>query len=322
MKIVSWNIRNVGRSKLTNSFSTTFRSVGLGNNVLDYIINIVMGSSVWGNINTTVPADIFVIIELKSGGTRKGDDASGAAEPVLKSIVAAMNTIASGNSSLSPNYDYDYVKPKIVGYHESVGVIFNKKSLNYVSSSIVKDNNNNNILPRTPFQVDFQTVVGSNAMSIMGIHAPPTSGSGYTLYKDPIQFARTLSSAPALTGGTNMSVMGDYNCAPNSVYNSGSGNVGWSFTGYTTSIPNGTLTSVRLSVDNSQLPPANYLSAAYDNLLRNFNPTGVSQNVLDTIGNARNVTVSPATPLYPTNVVMVLNNFNIVSDHLPITMQF
>lgn len=316
MKIISWNLKNIGANKLANAFTPAFQAYGLGNNVLDYMMNVVMGSAVWNNINPTVPADIFVVIELKCGGHNKGYQPPGPVSPTLQAITAAMNLVVANTPAYVGNYNYNFVNPLIVGRHEAVGVIFNTVALNYVNSGVLRDNNLRLINPRTPFYTQFTTVVGGNNLNVIGLHAPPPKGGNNVKYRPPIQFANKVATVPELANPNTM-VMGDYNCAPNSVYNSGAGNMGWNFVGYNTAIPNGTLTSVRQRVANAQPPPANYLSGPYDNLLRNFNPPGTIQAVLDTIGNARDVTVNPAGA---TNLNVVLRNYNRVSDHLALSM--
>lgn len=316
MKIISWNMRNLGTTKLTNTFTNTFQALGLGNNVQSYMINVVMGSQAWTNINPAVPADIFVIIELKCGGNRKGYAATGAAVPVLQAVTGAMNTVVANTQAYQGNYQYSYVNPLIVGRHEAVGIIYNTKALTLNQRGVLRDNNLRLINPRSPFWARF-THNNGTVFNVIGIHAPPPSGGANVRYRNPINFARKVSTVPDLVNANTM-VMGDYNCAPNSVYNSGQGNVGWTFNGYQTNIPNGTLTSVRKKVAKGQTPPANYLSGPYDNLLRNFNGNNITQGVLDTIGNARNVNTNPPSP--PGTLAMVLNNYNKVSDHLPLSM--
>lgn len=316
MKIISWNLKNIGINKLANGFTAAFQAYGLGNNVLDYMMNVVMGNNAWNNINTLVPADIFVIIELKCGGHAKGYLPPGPASPTLQAITAAMNMVVANTPAFIGNYNYNFVNPLIVGRHEAVGVIFNTHALNFVTTGVLRDNNLRLINPRTPNYVGFTTVVGGNNLNVIGIHAPPPKGGTNVKYRPPIQFANKVATVPELALPDTL-IMGDYNCSTNSVYNSGAGNIGWNFAGYNTSIPNGTLTSVRQKVANTQPPPANYLSGPYDNLLRNINPPGTIQVVLDTIGNARNITINPNGP---TNLNVVLRNYNKVSDHLPLSM--
>lgn len=316
MKIVSWNLKNLGTTKLTNSFTNTFQDTGLGNDVLSYIINVVMGSSIWANINPPVPADIFVIIELKCGGHQKGKSATGAAVPVLQGIVGAMNTVVASMPTLKPNYQYNFVLPLIVGRHETVGIIYNTKALTLNNRGVLRDIDLRLINPRTPFWANFTQKSNGTGLNVIGIHAPPPGGAATVKFRNPINFARKVATVPDLVNPNTM-VMGDYNCAPNSTYINGNGTIGWAFNGYQTSIPDGTLTSVRRRVASSQTPPANYLSGPYDNLLRNFAGPLV-QSVLDTIGNARNVNTNP--PSSAGMLSMVLNNYNRVSDHLAISM--
>lgn len=316
MKIISWNLKNLGSTKLNNKLTTTFQNYGLGNTVLDYMIGVVMGNPIWNNVNTPTPADIFVIIELKSGGYNKGKDAFGTARPTLATVVNAMNTYATG-FKISANYHYDAVPPLIVGYHETVGIIFNTKQLTFdgtqaVNNQVLRDNNNRLINPRTPYSVRLKSVQGGANLQVIGIHAPPPKGADSVKYRPPIQYANKVATVPQLTQADTL-IMGDYNCSPNSVFNSGFGNTGWQFNGYNTLIPDGTLTSVRRKLG----PNNEYLSGPYDNLLKNFSNSTMKQLVLDTIGNARNFSTNP---VGTTNPSVVLSNFNKVSDHLAITL--
>src|SRR5689334_11971369 len=144
MKIVSWNLKNIGQSKLTNAFSPTFNAFGLGNNVIDYITGLVMGATRWNAVASlsTNPADIFVVIELKTGGNQKGKAISGTCLPTLNDITGRLNLIVSkkypGNPD--PPYQYDYVIPVIIGYHETVGIIFNKKQLKFIQGNVFRNN--------------------------------------------------------------------------------------------------------------------------------------------------------------------------------------
>ena len=315
MKIISWNLRNIGINKLARPFTARFQAYGLGNNVIDYMMKLVMGDPVWNNINDGKPADIFVVIELKCGGQKKGEYPPGAPSPTLATIVTAMNNYAIG-AGITPSYNYLAVPPLIIGRHEAVGIIYNTVKLTYNNSAVLRDINAKLINPRTPFYAQFTSVGGNTPLHVIGLHAPPPKGGVNLKYRPPILFANKLATVPQLINPETM-IMGDFNCAPNSVYNAGMGNVGWNIPNYATSIPNGTLTSVRNRLSNIQQPPANYLSGPYDNLLRNFDNASIRQAVLDTIGNARNVGVNP---IGATRLSMVLSNFNKVSDHLPISM--
>jgi hypothetical protein len=72
MKIVIWNLKNIGETKLTNSTNAIMAAKGFGSNVLDFMINLVTGNSIWSSVNPSLdPADVFVVIELKCGGQAK-----------------------------------------------------------------------------------------------------------------------------------------------------------------------------------------------------------------------------------------------------------
>lgn len=348
MKIISWNLKNVGQTKLGKAFTPTMANFGLGNTVLDYIMNVVMGSTIWNNIASTHPADIFVVIELKSGGNNKskGHPAFGTAHPTMQLIVGAMNNIVANTPVLQPNYFYRYVSPPvnvagnnqytnpmITGRHETVGVVYNSLRLTPTNSAVFRDHNNQFLNPRTPFGVQFNIVNTTDSLTIIGIHAPPTSGGAAVRYKKPIDFMRRAATIPAFANtAIKQFIMGDYNCDPASTYTGANGVVGWNIPGYGTLIANGTLSSVRRRVNNGNVPPANYLSEAYDNLMYNFNAGGGAvERVLDTIANARYFGAPPhppppnpppPAPLYPGNLVALLNNYNKVSDHLPIMLEF
>lgn len=317
MKIISWNLKNLGQNKLNNAFTPTFRAYGLGNNVSEYILSVVLGTNRWTNIASANAADVFVIIELKTGGSSKNQPANGTAIPTLNALVGAMNVVMNAN----PNVHYSYAAPLIVGRHESVGVIYNDRVFNNPQSLVLRDNNNLYINPRSPIRVTLTYVANPmNVLHVIGIHAPPVKGGANIRYRPPIQFLRRAATVPQLAVNGSL-VMGDFNCAPNSTYNAGMGNVGWNFVGYQTLIPNGTLSSVRNKVVNTLPQPQNYLNEPYDNILANNMPMGAVESVMDTIGNARNFSVNPPAPLYPGNLVTTLNNYNRVSDHLPLRLE-
>ena len=125
----------------------------------------------------------------------------------------------------------------------------------------------------------------------------------------------------------NSFFMGDFNCNPASTYTTGGGAAVSPFTGlptYTTQIVNGTLSSVRVKVANANVPPANYLSDAFDNIIYNqpIPVVNVRELVVDTIGGARNMNVVPIVNIPNANLTGVLNAYNRVSDHLPVAMEW
>jgi hypothetical protein len=324
MKVISWNLRNIGQTKLGNPFTAAVAGKGLGNNVRDYIINLVMGNAVWNNIATGNPADVFVVIELKSGGHNKGNAAFGTAGPTLASILGAMNLVVANTVALQGQYAYAAVPPLIVGYHEAVGIIYNTHRLNFGGAAVLRDVNNRYINPRTPFAALFNIIGTATNLTVVGIHAPPPSGGAAVRYRPPINWLNLAATVPSLPN-TWQFVSGDYNCDPTSTYTNGFGAVvGWAFANYGTHIPANTLSSVRQKVANANPAPANYLSDAYDNLLFNFNPgVPVHQSVLDLIGNARDFSGGGApVAMYPGSLVALLNNYNKVSDHMPTVLEF
>lgn len=335
MKIVSWNLKNIGQTKLGNNFSPTFNAFGLGNNVLDYISGLVMGTNRWNAIaglNTT-PADIFVMIELKTGGNQKGKAVSGTCLPTINAVTAQLNALSNIRypnpnppNPWTPPYVYAYATPVIVGYHETVGIIYNTQRLQVLSTYAFRNNTNQNwINPRTPFGSLFKVIGTQNTFQVIGIHAPPPKGAPALKYRPPIDYCRQMSTTtPA--GMTNSFFMGDFNCNPASSYTNGNGVVLQPFTnmvGFQTFIANGTLSSVRTKVAGTMAPPANYLSDAYDNIIFNaqLNVGNTQELVVDMIGQARNMNAFPIVNVAATNLVAVLNAFNKVSDHLPVVIQ-
>lgn len=330
MKILAWNLLNIGRTKLTNALSPTVRAASMGNTVLDYIVKVAMANSVWSGIDgflNTSPVDIFMIIELKSGGETKGAAVSGAAIPVLTSITNAMNTVAGAFPVSSPfrgKYNYDYVTPQVTGYHECVGLIYNTVSLSFTSdgahAGVLKDNvSNRYLLPRTPWWAQLKEKSSNKLVNMVGIHAPPTC-SGQSPFMPPVQFSNLLQNIKTInqTGidpKQAVCIMGDFNCDSSDTYAGVSGTVksfvGMSGYGYSVKLAAATLTSVRSTIDNENMKPENYLSGAYDNILINFS-TSMAASELDLIGNA---------PIYDKSQVAVFNGYRTVSDHLPVILQ-
>lgn len=321
MKIIAWNLKNIGRSKLTYELTQPVVKAGYGNNVLDYITKVATADTLWSKSGVvTAPADIFVIIELKSGGDAKGSAVSGAAAPVLTSISNGMNTIASTWGSSSPfsgKYHWSFVTPLVTGYHECVGLIYNDKALTYdgKSSVVLKDVGDKYLGPRTPWAAKLTFAGTTNSLVVVGIHAPPP-GSGGNGFKDPVSFAVRLSTISAIAQATAnkqaVGIMGDFNCTTTDSYQGLAGKISPFTTlfktyGYSNQIDSTALTSLRATLDNENMKPDNYLSGAYDNILVNF--TGGTGSALDLIGNSA---------IYDTNLKAVFNNYWKVSDHMPV----
>jgi hypothetical protein len=336
MKIVGWNLLNVGNTKLGKPLTAGFAAFGLGGNILDYIVKLAMFDDAWDNLNLTdSPADVFVVIELKTGGSLKGGAVSGTCLPTLNTIVNAMNVWAVANG-LGATHQYAFATPLITGYHESVGVIYNTHVFNAApATQTLRDNVGNNINPRTPFMASLVETATGKVFEIVGIHATPKGGGGVNLvYKPPIDFIRKLGLVTELDPTLPMVqpdyfIMGDFNCNPASTYTNGLGVVVTGFGQltawhYATNIPNGTLSSLRTGVNNAFAPPANYLSDAYDNLMYNFDvpPGPIDEMVLNLIANARNMNAVGTPAVYPGNLVALLNNNRKVSDHLPFAIEF
>ncbi|HEX3466214.1 MAG TPA: hypothetical protein VHS78_19355 [Candidatus Elarobacter sp.] len=337
MRIVAWNLKNIGQTKLTNTFSSLLTLAGLGNNVLDYIVKVVMGDENWAPYTGASPADVFLIIELKSGGKAKGTAATGTAIPTMAAIVKAMNDVANGPRKLSAAYQYASVPAQVIGYHECVGVIYNTKALTLDASSpkVLKDADGF-VLPRAPFYVKFTDTAGKPLL-VAGIHAPPPGGGTYP-FRLPVVFSNKLGGVPEINqkgAGTRAAlyVGGDFNCDSTSTYKASVKKVTTTIPGfqaltgtygYSTGIAAGTLSSMRSRLGTASPPTStNYLSGAYDNILRATSPTGVSQRILDLIANALDLSV-PTTPedMYPKRVQMLFNNYWKVSDHMPVDLTY
>lgn len=326
MKIISWNLKNVGQTKLAKSFSPGFNALGLGNTVLDYVSRVVMGDAAWNAIPnfSTNPADLFVVVELKSGGRQKGMAVSGTCIPTISALTTQLNAIAQARYPLS--YQYKYVVPAITGYHETVGVIFNTVTLDLDVAQSVRDSTTNRwINPRTPYLAQFTIKSTGSTFQVVGVHAPPPNGSDAVRFRPPIDFCRKLPTIQA-AGLANTFLTGDFNCNPADSYTTGMEAQVQPFAelpAYITKIPNGTLSRVRTEVARGEAPPANYLSGAYDNIMFNATePAAVTETVVDLIGNARNMSKSPPPNVSETNTTLVLNAYNAVSDHLPVVIEW
>jgi hypothetical protein len=320
----------------------------MGNTVMDYIVNLVAGMNnpatnvpVWDFATQNVsqnPADIFVIIELRTGGRIKGNAVSANCNNTLVTLVTALNT-AMVTRNLQATYHYNYATSLITGNRESVGVIYNDIVFNQMTTvtQTLRNNNGQNLLPRTPMQVSLTELATGNVFEVNGLHAPPVRGGQALRYRPPIDYLNSLSTVTELDPTVNMTppeygymIMGDYNCSPLSSYTNGMGQIIQAFGnlnnwGYLTRIPNGTKSSYRIRLNNALPPPDNYLSEAYDNLAYHFtfNTTqGPFGGVLDLLGGARNSNVNPAVSAYIPQPVALLNNSRKVSDHQPMVLEF
>lgn len=332
MKVISWNLKNVSLNKLTkaNAFQPLFQSYGMGNTVLDFVTNVVMGAEQWEGVVSAFPVDLFVVIELKTGGSAKGGAVSGNCLPTLVALRDAMNAAVTAMNHDPQEYTYAYVTPLITGQHETVGFIYNTRVLTPTGIAVERDSVSNTYLPgRTPLVATFSLV--SNPLTTMrfsGIHDPPPSGGAAVRMRPPIDFCRRLINTPS-AAVQNTFFLGDFNCQPTDNYVNGNGVTVRPFSNlnnFGTELPNNSLSSVRRRLNNNQAGQAAYLNAAYDN-----NIFWVSQNVVigdgneevaDLIGEAKDSTFDPPTDLYPAKGRAVLNAFNAVSDHLPVITEF
>lgn len=324
MKVISWNLKNIGQNKLYNATNLLVANALYGDNVLEFIANVVLGNNIWAGFNSAVPADLFVVIELKSGGSMKGQAVSGQAIPCLFDLVNELNNNAPAG------YNYNYVNPLICGYHECVGIIYNTNALTYTGNAASLRNNNNQFInPRTPFMAEFRTPAPNNVFWwVTGIHAPPPQGGAAVRYRYPISFCTKLPTVPAIMGapaGVYL-VCGDFNCQQTDTWNNGGVNLhpfanasppappNSTLTGYATILPANTLTSARKKLDNSAAGQNRYLGGAYDNILYKAAGPPNHQYAIDLIGPiANNV---PGVGLQAS-----LNNFWVVSDHLPVVLE-
>ena len=344
MKIICWNLKNIGQTKLTKKLSPVLAAAGLGSNSLGYMMKVVMADTAWQNITTASPADVFVIIELKSGGKAKGAISTGTSVPTLAAITSAMNTIAT-DRGITAAYQYAYVQPLVTGRHECTGVIYNTKALTYTASAtstqVLRNTATGTYLAgRTPFLVEFTVAATGKRLRLVSVHAPPPQGKPGMRFKIPIQYTQELAQIDILTQSApadqvDLCLMGDFNCSPASTYTVGAtggkkpkNSAGFSDlmsspNSYATQLATPTLTSCRRTLANTNPAPANYLSEAYDNILYKMAspPIGLQTKQLDTIGNARDMANGGAA-LYPAKARMLLSNFWTVSDHIGVVLTY
>lgn len=329
MKIISWNLRNISLTKLSNKFSAQFTTYGLGNNVLDYMVNLVLGNAQWnGILATNNPADMFVVIELKTGGKYKGTKVTGKCINALTSITNALNkAVAAKYASTTNNYNYAYVVPVLSGNRETVGFIYNTKVFTYNNDITPekKTSSGTYLQDRTPLSASFKLVAKPTiSFTFAGIHAPPEKGGSN---RPPIDFCTELEGVPSSSADYSF-FLGDFNCCPTDYYVNGRGVTVYPFKDlftnnyFGTSLPNGTLTSVRSSVDSEAMGDERYLANPFDNIIYYFEDSVsvTSEQAPDLIRLAKNCSATPATNLCPAREIATLNAYNIVSDHIPVIM--
>lgn len=318
MKIVSWNLRRLSRGKLTRRLQPKLRAAGMGNDVGEMICRVVLGMEPWQEVNPGGPADVFVIIEVSSGGDHKGTAATGSGPIALASLVATFNAIANaGRAPNDPNPDHQWavVPPLVVGWHETVGIIYNTRLLTPAGSGVLRDDVYDRFfLDRTPFWARFTDRNGEPS-NVVGIHAETADGNDVG---PGIRYANSLTRSDRLDVVDEMEVedtyvAGDYNCQPEDTY--GYPPRPFDMEGYQTSLPHNSWSTVRKKPDSSYRPPRNYLCNPYDNLMFAIGGDGPLDDwasLLDLIGRA------PA-PLPTKNLQMLTQRyFSEVSDHLPI----
>ncbi|MFZ6708069.1 hypothetical protein [Undibacterium sp. TC9W] len=333
MKVISWNLRNVSLNKLTkgNTFQPLFQTYGMGNTVLDFVTNVVMGAEQWEGVVSSAPVDLFVVIELKTGGSRKGGPVSGNCLPTLVALRDAMNLAVPAMNHNPQEYTYDYLVPVVTGRHETVGFIYNTRELTPAAVNAIaieRDTITNAYLPgRTPLVATFNLVSRpATSIRFSGIHDPPPRGGAAVRMRPPIDFCRQLVNTPS-AAVQNTFFLGDFNCQPSDSYVNGNGVTVRPFSNlpnFGTDLPNNSLSSVRRRLDTTQAGQAAYLNAAYDNNIFWAIPQLVvgDEEVADLIGEAKDNTFDPPNDLYPARGRAVLNAFNAVSDHLPVIIEF
>jgi hypothetical protein len=323
MKVMFWNLLNLGDTKLTKTFPPgILPPAGMGGSILDFIVKVNTGNVVWQNATSQVPVDVFIIVELKSGGSQKGNAGTGACLLALARLKAAMNAVAPALT-----HKYKFVAPLIIGYHEVVGILYNKRVLTPGLSGSMRNSAANFLRPRTAFWSQFTVIATGLPLNIIGIHGPtskPTTGD----YKNAVVFTNDLNDVAQINQGAlnpkqATLIGGDFNVDPLNGYSVGNGNkkkkigafddlVG---SNYKITLANGTLTSLRNAMDNTKAPPANYLSQPYDNIV--FRLPGVNPapqvNRVNVIGQA---------PTFAGNPLATFNAARKISDHLPIDVEW
>ena len=299
-------------------------SGAMGNNIQDYIVKVATGQPVWRWATTPMPVDVLVIIELISGG-KQGAPGSGSCLRVLASLTPSMN--AAVQHANYKNYLYKYVPSEVIGTKEVVGVLYNTKTLQLLSSGLARYSTSKFIQKRTAFLARFNK--RGNPLNIAGIHGPTSTPPRN--YTKSVVFTNQLAGVAqinqsAVNPKEDLCVGGDFNCDPKNAYSGIVNGTRQSIAAfseltskyqYKITLPNGTLTSLRKKLDTNQTPPANYLSQPYDNIVfqlpsQNLNPLPTVRCV-DLIGNSLR---------YATNSGVVFNASRKVSDHLPVTIDW
>jgi len=302
MKIISWNFRGFTDSKILKPLNAILNTMGHGATILEYVTKLVIADEVWQNITSPDPFDIFILIEVKSGGSTKGRQASASCLTSIPMLVQSLN-LASNRKGTFATHQYDYVRPMlVVGHNETAVIVYNTVALT------------------------------ANLLDIVGVHAARRGGTPNV--RKPIDYCIDLSLCPDITNTANDLIFsGDFNTNPDEYYYNGHGVLREPFEaltnaniGYATNLPTPTLTSLKTSVvraDINNPQPSDYLANAYDNIFYKINGATIQrQNVLDVIANARDMS-QPGYPLiYPRRVVMLRNNYWSVSDHLPIQLEY
>lgn len=182
MKILVWNLKNISVNGLSYRKITHINLLGLGTNLLDFISRLVSGASCWDNIpflrpgtGGVVPIDIFVIIEAKHAGSKRGDPVSTTYNTLMSNICSGIKSCVSAQSygHYTSTPAYDYLKDSLNGgpiittgkKNETVGIIYNTNTITYVNASNVAGLLNDithttatNVVfpaPRAPFLVNF-----------------------------------------------------------------------------------------------------------------------------------------------------------------------
>jgi len=330
MKIINWNLKNVGVTKLNKPLPAKIQVAGLGDTVLEYVTKVVMGDPVWEGVISEDPVDVFVVIELICQQTyERGVPAVGSSIRTLELLKNTMNTICD-NRGIEGEYQYDYVEPLTIGDHkkgEAIGVIYNERVLTYTDSDVLTENGQR-INPRSPFLAQFDIIGTDQSLSIVGIHAPPMNGNDAT---DPIKYCNALANIAELRNmDGDVLIMGDYNCNPTSTYLNNNRYIGFNnplIVGFSTLLqPSPTLTSVRSYNHANEIEPANYLSQAFDNIFHKIEDLDIANSEtkrLDLIRYAYDDDNEEY--LYDDTFyrnTLVERFFTLISDHLPVVINY
>jgi hypothetical protein len=355
LKIISWNLKNLGNDRLARELSDPIaREPGGADTVLGMITKVVMGLYPYTAVADNAPVaaatnatvDLFVIIELRCTDGDRNTAAAGAGPVALQAIVNHMNIIAAPPApGPLPAPTYASIPPLRVSETEAVGIIYKVAALApqaNVQARALQANlpaGNGAVapgwlnIPEVEADGDAEmadadahnktkapflasfTTAGGHALHVVGIHASPQD--------DPAtRYCRSLPQFPDLVGANrNRTIMmGDFNICPT---DAGQPFVPIFAVQYTTRLHDGTKTSLKrrpASGPAAPMPPAmaRYLSRAYDNVIHNA-PLAPAQPSPDPAVYALDLPRSIISPdrSLGTWTAVLPKVFNDISDHLP-----